>query len=303
MAPPSAISGDVSSSAVVDNTESKKIYTTSDIPLLMQQLHEIQQSGVMDSEKLKNIAQGFRKIMSVENNPPVHEVLNSGALPFLIHMLSMVDDEKVQFEAAWALTNIASTDQTSTIVDAGAVPPLVNLLTSASADVREQSAWCLGNIAGDSTKLRDTVLASNAMQPLILNITKPASKSLFTNCVWTLSNFCRGKPQPAISQVEAAIPAIVEILKGDNEEAKVDALWALSYISDGDEEHIDAVLKSNITNLLVETVGYESKLLTPALRTVGNIVTGNDKQTQAMLNADLLHKMQFLLNHERRIIR
>lgn len=303
MAPPSAISGDVSSSAAVDNTESKKIYTTSDIPLLMQQLHEIQQSGVMDSEKLKNIAQGFRKIMSVENNPPVHEVLNSGALPYLIHMLSLVDDEKVQFEAAWALTNIASTDQTSTIVDAGAVPPLVNLLTSASADVREQSAWCLGNIAGDSTKLRDTVLASNAMQPLILNITKPASKSLFTNCVWTLSNFCRGKPQPAISQVEAAIPVIVEILKGDNEEAKVDALWALSYISDGDEEHIDAVLKSNITNLLVETVGYESKLLTPALRTVGNIVTGNDKQTQAMLNADLLHKMQFLLNHERRIIR
>ena len=104
MAPPSAISGDVSSSAAVDNTESKKIYTTSDIPLLMQQLHEIQQSGVMDSEKLKNIAQGFRKIMSVENNPPVHEVLNSGALPFLIHMLSMVDDEKVQFEAAWECT-------------------------------------------------------------------------------------------------------------------------------------------------------------------------------------------------------
>jgi len=37
------------------------------------------------------------------------------------------------------------------------------------------SAWCLGNIAGDSTALRDVVLAANAMHPLILNIIKPES--------------------------------------------------------------------------------------------------------------------------------
>lgn len=294
-----------SSSAPVVHGDSKleKVYTTRDIPSLMQQLHEIQQSGVMDGDRLRNIAQGFRKIMSVEDNPPVRDVLNSGALPFLIQMLSLTDKPLVQFEAAWALTNIASTDKTATIVHAGAVPPLVQLLASASADVREQSAWCLGNIAGDSTALRDVVLASNAMQPLILNIMKPESNSLFTNCVWALSNFCRGKPQPAISQVQSAIPAIVNILKGDNEDAKVDALWALSYISDGKEEHIDAVLECDVAPLLVEILGKESKMLTPALRTVGNIVTGSDKQTQAMLNANLLHKMQFLLNHERRVIK
>jgi importin subunit alpha-1 len=281
----------------------ENVYTTKDIPSLMQQLHEIQQSGVMDGDRLKNIAQGFRKIMSVEDNPPVREVLSSGALPFLIQMLSLADKPLVQFEAAWALTNIASTNQTTSIVDAGGVPPLVQLLTSASADVREQSAWCLGNIAGDSTALRDVVLASNAMQPLILNIMKPETTSLFTNCVWALSNFCRGKPQPAISQVQSAIPAIVDILRGENEDAKVDALWALSYISDGNEEHVDAVLECDVAPILVEILGEESRMLTPALRTVGNIVTGNDKQTQALLDANLLHKMQFLLNHERRLIK
>lgn len=278
----------------------KKDYTAS-VPSLMQQLHEIQQSKVMDGDKLKNIAQGFRKIMSVENNPPVHEVLSSGALPFLVQMLSFAEMPAVQFEAAWAITNIASTEETKAIVEAGAVPPLVQLLTSTHADVREQSAWCLGNIAGDSTALRDVVLASNAMQPLILNIRQPASTSLFTNCVWALSNFCRGKPQPEISQVESAIPVIVEILNGDNEDAKVDALWALSYISDGEEDHVDAVLRSNVAKMLVEIVGVDSKMLTPALRTVGNIVTGNDKQTQAMIDAGLLLKMRFLLNHERRL--
>mmetsp|Transcript_25170 Transcript_25170/g.37406 ORF Transcript_25170/g.37406 Transcript_25170/m.37406 type:complete len:554 (-) Transcript_25170:1341-3002(-) len=306
MAPTTMTANDISSSSapvVYGESKRDKVFTTQDIPSLMEQLHEIQQSGVMDGDKLKSIAQAFRKIMSVENNPPVHEVLNSGALPYLINMLSLTDKPLVQFEAAWALTNIASTDQTAAIVDGGAIPPLVQLLMSASADVREQSAWCLGNIAGDSTALRDVVLAANAMQPLILNIIKPESTALFSNCVWALSNFCRGKPQPAISQVESAIPAIVDILRGDNEDAKVDALWALSYISDGGEEHIDAVLQCNVAPLLVEILGEESRMLTPALRTVGNIVTGNDKQTQAMLNADLLHKMQFLLNHERRLIK
>lgn len=307
MAPTTMMANDASSISPVVHGESKRehVYTTQDIPSLMQQLHEIQQSGIMDGDKLKQIAQAFRKIMSVEHNPPVHEVLQSGALPFLVQMLSLADKPLVQFEAAWAITNIASTDQTAVIVDAGAIPPLVQLLTSASADNREQAAWCLGNVAGDSTTLRDVVLAANAMQPLILNIIKPGSDSLLTNCVWALSNFCRGKPQPAISQIESAIPAIVDILRGDNEDAKIDALWALSYISDGTEEHIDAVLRSNVAPLLVELLGAESesKILTPALRSVGNIVTGNDRQTQAILDADFLKRMQFLLNHERRAIK
>jgi len=306
VAPTPTMAHDASSfSAPVVHGESKrdKVFTTDDIPSLMQQLHEIQQSGVMDGDKLKTIAQAFRKIMSVENNPPVNEVLDSGALPFLINMISLADMPLVQFEAAWALTNIASTDKTAVVVDAGAIPPLVQLLNSASPDVREQSAWCLGNIAGDSTALRDVVLAANALQPLVLNIIQPASNSLFSNCVWALSNFCRGKPQPAIAQVGPAIPAIADVLRGDNEDARVDALWALSYISDGGEEHIDAVLQSNVAPLLVQLLGEESKMLTPALRTVGNIVTGSDKQTQTMIDENVLHKMQFLLNHERRGIK
>jgi len=49
----------------------------------------------------------------------------------------------------------------------------------------------LGNIAGESTEMRDYVLRTGAMTGLVHALGTSNSASLIKNATWTMSNFCR----------------------------------------------------------------------------------------------------------------
>lgn len=244
-----------------------------------------------------------RKLLSKEHDPPVRAVLDQEILPHLVQFLTRED---TMFEAAWALTNIASTDHTNVVVEAGACPHLVNLLRAANPEVREQAAWCLGNIAGDDTKYRDMLLSqTQCLNNVLMNIKQPANESLLRNVTWSLSNLCRGKPKPKLEHIKIAFPALRHLLSIADEEVVTDACWALSYVSDGEDERIEEVVKSGAVPLLINMMGSTQKvsIMTPALRTIGNIVSGNDKATQHCLDNNLLNVLSKLINHQKKAVR
>lgn len=106
---------------------------------------------------------------AAERNPPIEEVIGQGVIPRFVQFLQRPDVPQlqvrtaclccrhlphgrgadgcgtVQFEAAWALTNVASgtSEHTRVVIDNGAVPIFVQLLASPSDDVREQVSHLL----------------------------------------------------------------------------------------------------------------------------------------------------------------
>jgi importin subunit alpha-6/7 len=140
----------------------------------------------------------------------------------------------------------------------------------------------------------------------VANIEQPANNSLLGNVVWSVSNLCRGRPNPSMELVEMSIPSLVRVIRqeGVPMEALVDAVWSLAYLSDGSDDRIQKVMDSGVTPQLVALLeDSTSPVLIPAVRCLGNFVTGNELQTQAVIDAGILKHLRSILSSARKVVR
>lgn len=264
-------------------------------------------SDASNPEEQLHAVQAARKLLSSDKNPPINDLINSDILPILVECLKRHDQPMLQFEAAWALTNIASgtSEQTNQVVQAGAVPLFLQLLLSPAQNVCEQAVWALGNIIGDGPHLRDYVIRQGVVQPLLAFIKSDIPISFLRNVTWVIVNLCRNKePPPPFDTIQEILPALNMLIHHTDTNILVDTVWAISYLTDGGNDQIQMVIDCGIVPKLIPLLGHlEVKVQTAALRAVGNIVTGSDEQTQVVLNHQALAYFPALLSHSKEKIR
>lgn len=292
-----------------------------------QYLMELAQVGeAINSEDVKTqtmAATKLRKMLSIQYQPPVQEVIDCGAVPRLLYLISNAlrtpkpptsagsagsADHQLEFEALWACTNIASGSslQTRHVVECGAVPIMVNCLRSPNEDLWDQAVWAIGNIAGDSSLLRDYVLSTPALE-WMLSGGHATKLGTLRNVAWTLSNFCRGKPAPKWEIVGKAVPALAKLLTLKDPELLVDTCWALSHLADDtttNNVQVEALVKVGIIPRMVELLASDiMHVRVPALRMLGHVASGEDSHTDAVVRAGLVPLLHKMLSDPKTVIR
>jgi importin subunit alpha-1 len=250
----------------------------------------------------------IRKILAVKSNPPIEDVIHSGAVPDLVRLLGRTDDFNIMYEACWAVSNIVSGTEADAryVIELNAVPPIIVQLSCPSDTVREQAAWAIGNLAGESVAVRDMLLHNHgAMQALLYCINMQTEKVAVTrNAVWAVSNLCRHRPAPDLNTVSGALPVLSSLLNHYDDDVICDALWTISYIGEGNPDRVQQVILSGVIPKVVGFLSHTNWLFQlPAIRIIGNLAGGTKQQNQIVFSSGATSVFHFLIGHPRRSIR
>jgi importin subunit alpha-6/7 len=234
------------------------------------------------------------------NDPPIQHIVSTGCVDSLIQILRNSTEESVKSNTIWCLTNIATGDHVQTGSVVKAVPELLQIITGASDELREQACWTIGNIAGDSDKYRSVLIANGSVRPLLDFLTAATTTTITTTttpnsmaqtAAWTLSNLARGTT-PAGAFIETgSINLLLSLLTIGDKNISVEVWWIFSFLTAKDIGSVDILIQQGLIQILEQTIAnLNSNDITsiPVIRVLGNLTSGPQHWLDVLLTSEII---------------
>ncbi|KAG8894968.1 hypothetical protein FRC01_012647, partial [Tulasnella sp. 417] len=227
----------------------------------------------------------------------IQTILDSGLFQAIINMMTS-DDAGIKNQTSQTVVAITSgtSEQVSALVAVGAIPTLINLVSSTdSDDLRDDALAALANIGGKSQNLRENLFRDGGLKPPLDVLANPSQYPETTTqfAVQAISNYLSpiGGKTLGYEMTKQIIPALCKYIVYQADETDValeDSLLFLKQLLVA-EPQIDDALKTDVIPRLIHLcASKETDTRSNALLCVSQIIRFSVPGTDALINAGIL---------------
>jgi Importin beta binding domain/Armadillo/beta-catenin-like repeat len=248
----------------------------------------------------------IRTLLTNRKGQPTDEIMGSGALDYLIKFLCKHDCPQIQYESAWAITNMCQrTDHVNILIEKGCLKGFLYMLSSTVAEVKEQAIWALANVVASSSYHRDLVV-QQTLGLLIRVVMESSVVSIIQRGCVCLSNICISVPPPSPDVCTAILPVLAKgvLMHADMREELQFVLASISVITEVSKKAIEQLLGLDILKLIIKfcsTLSYPYAY--PAVKIIGNVIGSTDAHAQAVVKAGAVEALQYGLRSKNKLLR
>ncbi|VVA94879.1 unnamed protein product [Arabis nemorensis] len=247
--------------------------------------HNIEQPGGYIDGRIKNRDGSFRDLSG-----------DMSAIRALVRKLSTrsIEDRRTALSEIRTLSK-RSTDNRILIAEAGAIPVLINLLTSDDVETQENAVTCVLNLSIYENN-KELIMLAGAVTSIV-HVLRAGTMEAKENAAATLFSLSLADENKIIIGASGAIPALVDLLENGSARGKKDAATALFNLCIYQGNKGRAV-RAGIVNPLVKMLTDSSHRMVDEALTILSVLASNQDAKAAILKANAIPPLIDLLQKD-----
>ncbi len=224
-----------------------------------------------------------------------------------LQFLRVDDNGVLQVEAIRAIEKVTlygTSDHLRSVIEAGAVPIMIRVLSSTNEDIRSLAAKSLGNLACVDVEYVQGILVLPALIQATQNSTNIDLIRNVTYAIWNLFSY---KELLGIEVVRSVLPFLNQLLYSQDCQTLLDACETFYSIAKGNDEYLRAILaleKLMLPQLIELLSNAPTDVIKGALRLIACLSNGTTTDTVKkafrdclVIQHNILPRLLWLLGH------